>query len=322
MDDQTYNPFQFPGSPDLPGLPTLADMGPAWWVMDSEPGMDDIYEKAGDSLEEMIDKLQMHPFQTQGADKLFLARYEFPKFEEDFQHADGVFLPEARGFVDFLAGFPIECVEMLGHMGEHSVKEEDDWEVLEGDGPSPPMPAFLFTGIPEERLLLNTMFFSEARGKVFPETDNLNGEPEPQNLHWWVRVNLKDDDNFPVPGEFMGLAVRIMPGTPWGGQKSSPFIYSGNWMDTVYLTGAKVTEVLEPTEEEPWYKYRVKWRDQVVEANPSDFAEYQVDDRVTILKAVDMEKQSQRWKDDDVEEFDKEKWVIIPLSFYGLDEEE
>jgi hypothetical protein len=305
-------------------LRDLDDLEVTWWVMDKESGMDDIFEKAGDSLDQMVEKLQMHPFETNGQEKLFLARYEFPKYGESFLHHDGVFLAEARGLVDFLAGFPIECVEMLGHMGEHSIKEEDeDWEVQPGDSTVPPMPKELFAGIPKERLLLNTLFFEEKENAENPlETDNLSGTPAPSNLHWWVRTNIKDEDKFPVPGEFMGLAVRIMPGKPWGEQKSSPFIYSGNWMDTIWLSSAMVTEVKESKDpKEPWDKLTVKWRDQEVEVNPSDFAEYQTDDRVTILKAVDVEKPSQCWDDDDVETFDEEKWIAIPLTFYGLDEE-
>jgi hypothetical protein len=54
---------------------------------------------------------------------------------------------------------------------------------------------------------------------------------------------------------------------------------------------------------------------------PSDFAEYKVDDRVTIFKDVTTEKQSQLWKDTDTENWD-DVWQIIPLSFYGLERPE
>jgi hypothetical protein len=39
------------------------------------------------------------------------------------------------------------------------------------------------------------------------------------------------------------------------------------------------------------------------------------------LKEVDVDKPSQTWDDEDVKEFDEEKWIAIPLSFYGLEEE-
>jgi hypothetical protein len=172
-----------------------------------------------------------------------------------------------------------------------------------------------------DRVLLNTLYLAATHVKWW--ADNLPGEPEPKNLHWWLRVNLNDSKaKFPVPGEFLGLGVRLMPDAPWGRQKSSPFLYSGNWMDTVYYTGAVVKEVIEPDEATPYPRYLVQRRKEVVEAKPSDFAEYRVGDRVAILKDVATGKPSQRWKDADTQEFDLDKWVIAPLMFYGLDQED
>jgi hypothetical protein len=71
----------------------------------------------------------------------------------------------------------------------------------------------------------------------------------------------------------------------------------------------------------------VAWRKDEITARPSDFAEYRVDDRVTILKDVATEKKTQLWKDDDMQYFGGKKeiapkditWQIIPLTFYGLE---
>jgi len=302
--------------------PPADTLEPTWFINDREPDMDDIYERAGDSLKKMVDKLQMHPFQdTDGKPRLFLARYEFPKDQEQFQHPDGVFVEEALGFIDFLAGFPMECIEMLGIMGEFSTKK-DDFEVLPGGGQgASPVPDTLFAGMPEERILLTKLFLAKkGQGLVMKEGEgfvHLEGESKPQKLHWWVRTNIKKEAKFPVPGEFTGLVVRMMPDMPWGKQLSSPFIFSGNWMDTVYYSSARVKEVIEPDDEIPYPRYKVQWRKDVVEATPSDFAEYQVEDRVTILKAVDVDKKSQTWKDDDVKEFPPDqKWIIAPITFY------
>jgi len=292
-----------------------------WWVFDQEEGMDAVMEQAGKSLDEMCDSLKVHPFQDrQGKDRLFLARYEFPRYEEDFQHPQGVFLEEALGFVDFLGGFPLECVEMLVLVGEHSSKP-DTVAVKEGMGAAPPVPDKFFEWPEADRILLNTCYLAASNVKWWAK--NLPGEPEPKNLHWWLRVNLGDPKaKFPVPGEFLALGVRLMPDAPWGQQKSSPFLYSGNWMDTVYYTGGVVKEVLEPDEATPYPRYRVTWRKFEVEARPSDFAEYRAGDRVAILKDVSTEKPSQLWKDEDATAFDKDTWVIAPVSFYGLDRED
>ena len=298
---------------------------PKWWL-NREQDMDDIYERAGESLQKMVDKLEMYPFQdNDGNPQLFLARYEIPKYQASFSHPDAIFIGgTALIFIDFLTGFPIECVEMLGTMGEYST-QPNDYKVKqakEGNAVAP-SPDTFFEGIPEERLLLTKCFLGKKnQGKVLDEQSGLvalKGEPKPQKLHWWARANIGEDakTKFPIPGEFMGLAVRMMPDMPWGKQRSSPFIFSGNWMDTVYLTSARIKAVIAPDAAHPYKRYTVQWRKDEVEATPSDFAEYKVDDRVTILKAVDIEKQSQEWKDDDVKEFQADKWIIVPITFYN-----
>jgi hypothetical protein len=299
--------------------PTLE---PTWSIFDEEPGMDDIFEQAGESLDRMVERLRIAIFRTwfEPQPRLFLARYEFPKYEEDFQHPDAIFAEEALGFIDFLAGFPMECVEMLGMVGEHSTDEEEietEWFVEAADGPTAPVPEEFFEGMPKEKLLLNTLFFAnEGRSEIFM-VENLAGEPEPENLHSWARANIKVGDRFPIPGEFFGLAVRMMPDKPWGPQLSSPFLYSGNWMDTVFYTGAVVKEVIPPNDNFAFPRYLVQWRKYEAEVYPSDFAEYRVGDRVTILKDVDVDKGSQQWKDDDVKEVPPgSKWVIAPITFY------
>ncbi|CAO0821546.1 hypothetical protein DFAR_2470001 [Desulfarculales bacterium] len=114
----------------------------------------------------------------------------------------------------------------------------------------------------------------------------------------------------------------MMPDKPWK-QKSSPFLYAGNWMDTIYYTSAVVTKVNSPTEDTPYPTYEVRWRSETFTAIPTDFAHYHVDDRVTILKDVDTEKKTQLWKDDDMlVDCDKTNWVICPVTFYGLEKEE
>ena len=55
-------------------------------------------------------------------------------------------------------------------------------------------------------------------------------------------------------------------------------------------------------------------------ARPSGFEEYEVGDRVTVLKDADTDRESQTWKDD--QEFDKEIWRIVPVTFWKKDEEE
>ena len=268
-------------------------------------------------------------------DRVFLARYEFPKYGEGFQFSAAVSaLTEAEdsapaAFIDFLTGFPIDCVEMLVFLGEYSSAPDPETgitkiNVQQGMGATAPvwdgMNSRIFTWPEPEKILLNlTALANKSVGKIMAE--NLEGEPKPKEPHWWYRVLVSaSDKKFPIPGEFVALGVRMFPGEYWGRQLSSPFIYSGNWFDTVYLTGGRITEVIEPTDLVAYPTYKVAWRSQEFTANPSDFAEYRVDNRVTILKDCSTDKKTQLWKDEDMKpECDKTSWQILPLSFYGMD---
>src|ERR1035437_8208799 len=106
-----------------------SDLGPTWSVIDSEPGMDDLAGTAGDILKTMKEDLKIFPYQDKDEqDRLFLARFEFPKFREDYQFPEAVFAEDPTtvgGWIDFLAGFPIDCVEMLVAIGEFSSKARE-----------------------------------------------------------------------------------------------------------------------------------------------------------------------------------------------------
>lgn len=271
-------------------------------------------------------------FQADGTDRLFLARLEIPKEKGGFQvsgwFADDEAPPEVTGAIHFLTGFPIDTIEMLVAVGEYSskAKEGEDEKVAVQDGggkcfaPVWDGESKIFEWPDKDKILLNLTAIAEpgAASKYF--SANLPSEPEPTNAHWWLRVGILDGE-FPVPGEFVGLGVRLMPGEYWGKQLTSPFIYSGNWFDTVYLTGAKVKEVLEPDDTYAFSRYSVQWRKNLVTANPSDFAEYKVGDRVTLLKDVTATKVSQLWKDEDMGTYG-DNWMIVPFSFYGIEASE
>lgn len=295
---------------------------PTWWVIDQEPGMDDLAGITGDILKKMKDDLKIFPFQDRDArDRLFLARFEFPKSGEAFKYSEAVFAPgEVIGFIDFLAGFPVDCIEMLVAIGEFSTKA-DKVTVLDGTGKAAaPVPEKFFEWPDRDKVLLTlTAIPTKDRAKIL--APNLGGEPDLTKPHWWFRVNLVGDTaKFPIPGEFVGLGVKMMPNVSWGKQKSSPFVYSGNWVDTVYYASGVITEVIIPTDTVPFPTYKVKWRKDEITVKPSDFAEYRVGDRVTILKDVSTDKKTELWKDDDTKT-PKDNWTIAPITFYGLERE-
>jgi hypothetical protein len=332
-------------------LPYREDLGPTWWIMDSDEGMDDIADQAGDSLQDMVKNLQINPFQTlAGTDRLFLARFEFPIYGADFHYQEAVFVNQqpVSGFIDFLAGFPIEdkgvpAVEMLMAIGQYSTTPDKVTAVPGDDKVVAPVPETFFQWPDKDKILLNLTSLVAANFDQVTQQNvtgvpaqilakNLNGQPAPTKPHWWFRINMPASDasgnppKWPVPGELLALGVRMMPDVCWGTQSqlSSSFMYAGHWMDTVFYTSGVVTEVIDPTVDTPYPTYKVKWRvtdansDGIVTATPSDFATYQVGDRVTILKDVTTTKTSQLWSDDDMKAFG-DTWQIVPISFYELD---
>ena len=112
-----------------------------------------------------------------------------------------------------------------------------------------------------------------------------------KNLRYWI----PKDSKWLWPGEFVALVCRPMPTHCWFFQETSPFIYSGNWAETEFYTSAIVKEVLEPNEGEEikdfepedgevGKRYRVWVKNEELILKSSDFLEYEVDDRVALLK--------------------------------------
>ena len=112
-----------------------------------------------------------------------------------------------------------------------------------------------------------------------------------KNLRYWI----PKDSKWMWPGEFVALICRPMPTHCWFFQETSPFIYSGNWAETEFYTSAIVKEVLEPNEGEVikdfepedgevGKRYRVWVKNEELILKSSDFLEYEVDDRVALLK--------------------------------------
>jgi len=106
----------------------------------------------------------------------------------------------------------------------------------------------------------------------------------------WMRVWITRDDKWPVPGEFIGILVKPNPLPPhvWWFMRSSPFLYAGNWMDTLDLTSgtivSKTENVEHPTSKTPCTEYIVTIHGIDVKIYSSDFLVYNAGDRVAIWK--------------------------------------
>jgi hypothetical protein len=143
----------------------------------------------------------------------------------------------------------------------------------------------------------------------------------------WTRIWIKKTDTFPVPGELLAILCKPLSCPPhvWWMQESTPFLYAGNWMETSYLTSGVVVEVLTSADATPnWYKVRVNGFD--IYASSSDYLEYEVDQRVAILKRWTINEYiaksftwvSQREGCHPRKEESSFDYVILPLTFYKL----
>jgi hypothetical protein len=111
----------------------------------------------------------------------------------------------------------------------------------------------------------------------------------------------------------------------WWFQESSPFLYAGNWFETQYWTSGIVKEI--HTLDDAAYKcYEVTVKGLTLFLKPTDFKEYEVGDRVAIIKTDGKEVFS--WEDlkdregESTKESPLSDWFIIPYSFYEAEEEE
>ena len=279
---------------------------------------------------------------------LYVARFEMGQMGQNLQYPETILDTAQKqgtvaGWVQFLVGFPVAVIELQTLVGEISSRPDLQNQLVEempGAGDiTPAFPKTLFGGYKDDKLMLNYLYLDTDFSDFM--ADDLKGEPKPQNLHWWLLVNIMRDKNgtpqlWPYPGEFLALAVRLMVDRPWMTQESNPFLYSANFFDTVYLTGGFIKEIIQPTDEQPWPTYKITWRSNPNNSQstseyllfPTDFTEYKVGDRVIILKDVTTNKPTQLWKDPDMATLGGlqtpsgqavQNVSIAPLMFYSID---
>jgi hypothetical protein len=168
-------------------------------------------------------------------------------------------------------------------------------------------------------------------------------EPIPEDKYesvapkFWMRFWFHKDEAFPVPGEFVGILCRplIPPPHIWWFQESSPFLFSGHWVETNNLTSGKITGITEETDRTDGgigRQYSIKIHGYEVLVDASDFLSYTIGDRVGVLKketVYELATKSFTWKDEEETKFGyagllkladvgqvKTKYEIIPISFY------
>ena len=106
------------------------------------------------------------------------------------------------------------------------------------------------------------------------------------------RFYLHRDAQWPVPGEFVALLAKPWPTHVWWFQETSPIFYSGNWIETAHYTSGTVLEVCEPDDGSLGKIYRVNVRGCEMYLAATDFYEYEVGDRVAIIKITELDRNS------------------------------
>lgn len=308
--------------PQVPGSQTgEATLEATWWLFD-EPSLRNLM-RCGKTLEITLNRAGVSPLVMDGKPVVREARYELMAYDGGLQYEPGGGGQEREviGWVEFPGGFPYGVAELLTIFKEFSLREEI-FKVVGGSGyAAAPVPEELFDeSYGKRNLAFNYLYLNEPWCEPLSDGQVPTREPK-----WFQRINIhmpEPGDLTLVPGEFWGLGVRLFPDKPWGDQETSPFISSGNWMDTVYYTTAEIVD-LNPDSGFPFTLYLVRWRLPVETAKDKDalywvwgcgFEEYQIGDRVTILKDITTKRPSQTWQDD--QEFNREIWRMVPITFY------
>lgn len=282
---------------------------------------------------------------------IHLAAYEMrqPKIAIQFESngADaqrGFNKEEAAGYISFPVG-QLGVMEVVSIIQE-SIIEKEDFELLEEETPviadSMFPPVDIYTGqnkcVGEHIIESGYVVPEEKRKNVeyasiphFPEGVYNNVKPQ-----FWFRYWFNKTDTMPVPGEFLGIVVKplaLPPHICWL-QKTSPFLYAGNWVETKQLSsGIVVDKTVEAdrTDGGIGTEYKVKIHGWEVYCYSSDHKEYEINDRVGLLKIKEVSEsyitQSFLWRDmTAMEQKDKDSktydYLIIPISFFKKEEEE
>ncbi|MBC8441992.1 MAG: hypothetical protein H8D87_20180 [Deltaproteobacteria bacterium] len=190
--------------------------------------------------------------------------------------------------------------------------------------------------------------------------------------HHWLRLWLDKENTYPIPGEFVGITVKPLAIPPhcWWFQETSPLLYSGNWFETDYYTSGIVLAVINNVDEGKYavsgvsteylqrtgygdynlYEgaelllsgigniYKVRVKDQDLYLKSTDFKEYQINERVAIVKGTGINIDNFNWTRltpgkmipgetvDSRQAYDlimsgqlfeiNSTWVIAPITFY------
>lgn len=250
---------------------------------------------------------------------------------------------EGRGFEYYSSGMPKDSVGYLafpvGQLGVMEIVSLIGESVTEADGFSVgAQEAIVEAGdmmapvhddrgycVGEHLIEDGYVVQNDGDDKVELMADDFSGQ-ESVEPHRWLRYWLMPEDTFPVPGEFVALLAKSeLFHVNWF-QESFPLLYSGNWWENEFYTSGIVQEVIVPdaASEEKTNIYKVWVRGFEIYLRSSDFLEYEVDERVAIVKEPLEQTANMDWtliddskgNNSSSAESPDDDWRIVPISFY------
>lgn len=279
--------------------PKMSDLWYLWDVQE-DPLKDD--EDAKDYVEENLQgaKLVRTVINKNGESKRRAFTMDYEWVPEGFSPSIPLGIENAFACLEFLTG-DLMAAESTLLLGEETGKLED---IREGKKLLPPLPS---RSGGDEEVLTHAFYLHDDDVKI------LNGSK--LNPFTVTRKGLKEDDKFPTPGEFIGMAVRAWPNHAWFSQETNPFIFSANWFDTNYYSSGKVEAVIDINQDGSDFAYDVKIRGKLETLVLStDFLTYAIGDRVALLKLLDSDI---KFTNKDMKENGyNTNWRIVPITFF------
>lgn len=250
-----------------------------------------------------------------------------------------------KGIADLYCGFlafpvgPLGVEQVLSVVSV-SLLNKDEYKVQD-DSLKPQENENLLTQIGAQtnvcmgRHLIESAYLMVDRDVEYPAS-KMDGQ-ESILPHHWMRLWLDREGEWPIPGEFIAMIAKPMGNPPhcWWYQRTSPFVYSGNFFETEYYTSGIVLAVIENVDYNQDTKkskyevasissiysqktgdgnfilsvgmiyedmdhsgsiYKVRVKDQDLYLKSSDFLDYTIDQLVTVRKAPGV-KDNFTWND-------------------------
>lgn len=285
--------------------PKMSDL---WYLHDvqEDPFKDDEDDEAKDFVEENLHdvKLVKTVIAVNGDTKRRAFTMEYEWVPDGQASSKDLTAKGAFAWMEFLTG-DLAVMENTMLLGEVT------GEVNNVKGGGKLLPSLPPRKSGEEITLTHTFYLHEEEVKIIQKSDL-----KPFTI---TRKEMLDKEKFPTPGEFLGMAVRAWPNHAWFSQESNPFMFAANWFETNHYSGGVVKAKNDISDDEDGsdFDYDVMVRGKLkTEVKSSDFREYEVDDRVAMLKVDSLDNKTvftnKTMKANDY----NDTWRIVPITFY------